>query len=948
MPNASENDERPGIKNKTFTNSPKREMQPWLLTKSVYINTKSTLTTQRSVEEITTDKAVEEQTEIIISDWLSERKTTTEEGVGDNNNAKPEETTSTLDTTTLNLDSNIIKQDKPERGMTHVEESSTFVDGIETTTQRFNDNNEEEKELEVDEIENQTEIELNTDYSATTTTTNPNAESDSTEKSDNSLKISNISIVSPNPSDSPNLETTELPAEDVFTTEVPETTSFLEKLTEYNNEAKQEESQTEVHELTTISSTTDVNFNGKIKDYANDSFTESNKPTETTTGSILSLENVTEENTNSPNIYQHFEIPLQNGKSTNEKRSGVNYEEGSGEDSIDDENDTDSILHEELSADFESIETTKFADHNVVYTTPFTVEDHIVEEANKKIVITEADNEIKENISIIERVNYPTVFEQQTKEPVVSTTTEYNTIATTLPSGVSVYETKPNDENTDLKQSEVVSTTLFEDNVMVKVVENLSGPEKIETLQNSTKNDEIIKDDLNNAESVTMDEKEVTTFKVENFPTTQLETTTKPEEIIESLKEVLTKEDINESELEEDSVEQKNNKVKKNSEEFEIKGSNEEEGEDNQQPPVLELNNQLSFLQLGGHGSSESSSTSESYSSEVNVKENNIKSNDDNLNDHPLVRTVPESQADGGNKQPNTSTHITLTPGDLKILAEYLINEKIKPISRPINETSNYMPTEWLKGNLTSDVKIASILTAANISIGIMNKTNIESKIKSLEDVEHLMNVGKTVESKDPIVKLQSAEPLFKESVKNSENEEVNEKTELENRNTNKNIDSSTISTRLSLLTDKSTIDFVNLEPKDKDDNVDESQSDKNHQETQTEKINFETEIFEVVTTKNSEPKNNLTIDELVDKTSTEETMTTIIPKTTVGIQTAENESNSESLKETKGKNSDVSASRKVRIPEIESIVKAPFSVNLEDNDLTIMRDFLKKHMVIP
>lgn len=179
-------------------------------------------------------------------------------------------------------------------------------------------------------------------------------------------------------------------------------------------------------------------------------------------------------------------------------------------------------------------------------------------------------------------------------------------------------------------------------------------------------------------------------------------------------------------------------------------------------PPVLELNSHVPFLQLGGHENTDSvvNTFGESYqttTTDVKTTESEDKAHTlnftnlglpvkqiDSTDDKPSLKhsgddNVPTTQGikkeNGGNDQVEAETttdvifptsHIPLTPGDLKVIAEFLINDTIKTI--PVKNLSDYVPNPWLKGNLTSEENMSSILSAANVSIAVMNKTDDKAR----------------------------------------------------------------------------------------------------------------------------------------------------------------------------------------------------------------------------
>lgn len=410
------------------------------------------------------------------------------------------------------------------------------------------------------------------------------------------------------------------------------------------------------------------------------------------------------------------------------------------------------------------------------------------------------------------------------------------------------------------------------------------------------------------------------------------------------------------------------------------------------EPPVLELNSQLPFLQIGGHGSMEIVSTDGSEENGTPEIENIEFSVEDHINN---------KTTEGGNEEHiSSSTHIPLTPGDLKILAEYLINEKIKPTK---NESSTYMPTEWLKGNLTSNAtKIATILSAANISIGIINRNKSDNLVKltdggSLENktllqenvttqqtletflnnkdsVTEMINLVKNEnnriqESDDPVVTLPSS--LEVTNIDNNETVNTEGITVTEILYTTSyyipNKDNSFVenlneSNQIQHISNKSveegeprqTIE-VNRIAENKTDNnenfnsVNEDVSTKNvslpmlHTNTDAEKI--------MPAGENGSTKSNEVDSPSLGKTIKQDNKE-LYENVYYPVDNSNNTSISKNLSNHKKRinpgDSDEYTSRKVRIPEMESIVKEPFSASLDDNDLTILKEFLKKHMVIP
>lgn len=185
-------------------------------------------------------------------------------------------------------------------------------------------------------------------------------------------------------------------------------------------------------------------------------------------------------------------------------------------------------------------------------------------------------------------------------------------------------------------------------------------------------------------------------------------------------------------------------------------------------PPVLELNSHVPFLQIGGDGNSESSDTEYYQTTVVNsldaVDDFNKKAiqgnkeiiklmqNEDTSNSSVTVIPSTTVEALSSTKKPSnenveeftipTIAVVPLTPGDLKMIAEYLISEKIKPASSSKNN-SMLSPNQWLKGNLTSEENIASILSAANVSIGLMNNTNIGRKLDTFNKGNQSVRIEK-------------------------------------------------------------------------------------------------------------------------------------------------------------------------------------------------------------
>lgn len=185
-------------------------------------------------------------------------------------------------------------------------------------------------------------------------------------------------------------------------------------------------------------------------------------------------------------------------------------------------------------------------------------------------------------------------------------------------------------------------------------------------------------------------------------------------------------------------------------------------------PPVLELNSHVPFLQIGGDGNSESSDTEYDQTTTVNsleaVDDFNKKAiqgnkeiiklmqNEDTSNSSFTVIPSVTPEALSSTKKPSnenveeftipTIAVVPLTPGDLKMIAEYLISEKIKPASSSKNN-SMLSPNQWLKGNLTSEENIASILSAANVSIGLMNNTNIGRKLDTFNKGNQSVRIEK-------------------------------------------------------------------------------------------------------------------------------------------------------------------------------------------------------------
>ncbi|XP_054257789.1 uncharacterized protein LOC128982801 isoform X2 [Macrosteles quadrilineatus] len=171
------------------------------------------------------------------------------------------------------------------------------------------------------------------------------------------------------------------------------------------------------------------------------------------------------------------------------------------------------------------------------------------------------------------------------------------------------------------------------------------------------------------------------------------------------------------------------------------------------EPPVLELNSHVPFLQLGGHENTDSSFKETHDTTITNEKDKELLVTDSSLdnNNHdvltnqtnivegfPSIENVTNYVTNQTNALANekliesneletttdaifTSSHIPLKPGDLKIIAEYLINDTIKPV---VNNNSDYSPHEWIKGNITSHEIMSTIMSAANISIAIIDKTD--------------------------------------------------------------------------------------------------------------------------------------------------------------------------------------------------------------------------------
>lgn len=196
---------------------------------------------------------------------------------------------------------------------------------------------------------------------------------------------------------------------------------------------------------------------------------------------------------------------------------------------------------------------------------------------------------------------------------------------------------------------------------------------------------------------------------------------------------------------------------------------NEETDAERNVPPILELNSHVPFLQLGedsseettendglvSHSTSESPSRPEKYlhvDSHPSLVDVNDVKEDEILDDESTTVSVNVSE-----DHVSSTPVIPLTPGDLKALAEFMIKEKIKPVD--VNNSSLYRPNQWLEGNLTSEEKIASIMSAASVTVGLMNLTGSEQNIVPLEALKNkssALNLSGT--KRRPMYKLPSNE----------------------------------------------------------------------------------------------------------------------------------------------------------------------------------------------
>lgn len=171
-------------------------------------------------------------------------------------------------------------------------------------------------------------------------------------------------------------------------------------------------------------------------------------------------------------------------------------------------------------------------------------------------------------------------------------------------------------------------------------------------------------------------------------------------------------------------------------------------------PPVLNLNSHVPFLVIGGDDGSDESDSKEDDSDMVTpttdfryvegsthmyqsidlttlsdaeqlkgdkLANYGIPTNLNKSNNYTSVKTEDNSSVPKSPSTALSTPHIPLTPGDLKALAEHMINETIKPVDT--SKDQEYIANSWLQGNLTSEEKVASIMAAANVSIAFINQT---------------------------------------------------------------------------------------------------------------------------------------------------------------------------------------------------------------------------------
>lgn len=976
-----EKDETLSTNNRSYVYSPKREMQPWLLTKSVEVKVAPTIPTQivsKSAENITssssetttqnTDEQQQTWNNIIISDWLTERRTTTEEDEDSSRINNYENTENYLNFKYSTTENPASVESNTDSLVTDQENRTKTVD---TTNDMPNTEIVTEINAEQQAVTG-TGTELNTVITETPYTDKP-VTIVFKETSVNEFTTTTDGIYNKEGH-------TEMPLH--FATEkagkinLPYTTPETPSSKNTEESEKSGEKLFSVYELT-----------NEIKSYI------STSPPNMETSSVFPNENNTVFLTENGTAISEADYEITTDAS-------IMLTEGS-ETRRDPEDETVNRKTESVtSKSSEEIisTTTDSVGHNDLTTqSTFNTENETVNEKKQHYEnLMLKDTSLvsvgsKREVYGISETNIATVDNDHQNSYGKESASETDT--TLSPTETTFHLNDEHSFNTQKLQTNVLDLGSKIDNETVDSIYNENATEVTDNpgrLSLSKVADSVI-----NTETVQYG---LTNFPNEEQGVETTEKTTKHSDLQEKQQIDNYATNVPKENSEEDSSDEEvgtdANSLKMHSDE-----GNKNIDDYSYEPPVLELNSQLPFLQIGGHGSMEILSTDNSEEDKSNSwqygtpeSENAHLSFEENLNN---------TTVEGYEEPISSSTHIPLTPGDLKILAEYLINEKIKPTK---NESSTYMPTEWLKGNLTSNnTKIASILSAANISIGIMNRNKSDSIVKltdgNLENKTTLLQENNVttqtfenlLNNKNPATEISNLIKNKHNSVEEPEDTVVTLPSSLEVTNTDAN---ETVNTEGIALTElMSTTSYYTM---NKDNSFSENLNENNQiqqifnkslekgeskETSETDRIvdnNTEnkTENNESFNSINEdENKKNLSLlihanidaDKVIPAGENSSTKNNEVDSSSGNMKPEnkemyenvfypeENSNNTNTLKNLSNHKkrinpgeSDEYTSRKVRIPEMESIVKEPFSASLDDNDLTILKEFLKKHMVIP
>uniref|UniRef100_A0A1B6FLZ3 VWFC domain-containing protein n=1 Tax=Cuerna arida TaxID=1464854 RepID=A0A1B6FLZ3_9HEMI len=792
---ASSNGDDKSVRTRSPNHSPKREMQPWLLTKSVLQT--SSLPVLKTSEDLTTEDSI-----VIVSDWLSERRSTTDDSsyqtlgpvvVTDSQN--PTHKRHTI--STINPDGSIVRQsetitpldeviftrvDMPRGKPEHSHESATlppFTNLIAITLTPFNNSGSEPSE------ETATVIDVLSSSSNTT----PSFADGSSNFTIPSLKINSHVKIDEGKETSGSTE-----ASTYTSTEA--SLNLKSAGMNDNSRIKIDGSQHEYNESHGETYTTSDYFT-RPKDY-NDSLSEVGLRKDP----IVTSDTETDKS--------NIELDADTKFDDNAKQ---NIAEPAEEITLDHLFGFDKVYEEEVSLDTTSLETSTLGNtkqhlDNIQSTNYLnvgsedttgileasTIRDDVTEDSSNEaseIISAKLYQDESDDSSIIsfEGKNYnskhintisPTEVESTTPYITEDHMSELNLKSSEFVEGSHLVEDAKNFEDTtdfEVTNHEATESPLNDDNLKGKIVQiNISNntlkdnsydetTTKIfedEAKAQSTSGQDMSSDIPNVLNSLeTKHEPHIETMNVErNIPNN--ETITEDEEATLYGQQTVTISDITSRKPIKSPTEGKTDKnilpsiheSRESSEDFTEIIANEdivnEPKEVISNPPILELNSHVPFLQIGGHYSSDSYSAVNEESQNATEKKAELRNQllENSEKDPVQVATETTLQQFRDTTNPDetnsdessekyepitsyiseidTTSHIPLTPGDLKVIAEYMINERIKPANQKNNST--YFENQWLKGNLTSEEKMASILSAANITIGIINRTNSETK----------------------------------------------------------------------------------------------------------------------------------------------------------------------------------------------------------------------------